>query len=62
MVDSSAFPRVPGTFPVLSIYMISEKATDVILEDARLDLDDAILSEGFEDMVLEGNHMDITTA
>ena len=60
VVDASAFPRVPGTFPVLPIYMISEKATDVILEDARLDMDDAILTEGFEDMVLDGNHMNTT--
>jgi choline dehydrogenase len=26
------FPKIPGTFIVLPIYMISEKATDTILE------------------------------
>ncbi|KAH9208728.1 hypothetical protein DL95DRAFT_479527 [Leptodontidium sp. 2 PMI_412] len=41
VVDASAFPRVPGAFPTLAIYMMSEKATDVILEDIKLD--DAIL-------------------
>jgi choline dehydrogenase len=33
VVDASVFPRIPGTFIVLPIYMISEKATDTILED-----------------------------
>ncbi|CAL5866783.1 uncharacterized protein PFLUO_LOCUS993 [Penicillium psychrofluorescens] len=33
IVDASVFPRIPGFFIVLPIYMISEKATDVILED-----------------------------
>jgi len=32
VVDASAFPKIPGTFIVLPIYMMSEKATDVILE------------------------------
>ncbi|OOQ83570.1 alcohol dehydrogenase [Penicillium brasilianum] len=35
IVDASVFPRIPGFFIVLPIYMISEKATDVILEDIR---------------------------
>ncbi|RDW58571.1 GMC family oxidoreductase [Aspergillus mulundensis] len=35
VVDASVFPRVPGAYPVLPIYMISEKATDVILEAAK---------------------------
>ncbi|KAK7218994.1 hypothetical protein V2G26_006997 [Clonostachys chloroleuca] len=35
IVDGSVFPRVPGGFPVAATFMISEKATDVILEDAR---------------------------
>jgi choline dehydrogenase len=34
VVDASVFPRVPGAFPVLPTFMVSEKATDVILEDA----------------------------
>ncbi|KAF2446342.1 GMC oxidoreductase [Karstenula rhodostoma CBS 690.94] len=32
VVDASSFPKVPGAFPVLPTMMISEKATDVILE------------------------------
>ncbi|CAA9964047.1 GMC oxidoreductase [Pyrenophora teres f. maculata] len=35
VVDASAFAKIPGTFIVASIYMISEKASDVILADAR---------------------------
>ncbi|KAK9384580.1 GMC oxidoreductase-domain-containing protein [Lipomyces mesembrius] len=33
VVDASVFPRIPGFFIVIPIYMVSEKATDVILED-----------------------------
>ena len=36
VVDASIFPEIPGLFIVSAIYMISEKASDVILEDARL--------------------------
>lgn len=35
VVDASVFPFIPGFFIVTSIYMISEKASDVILKDAR---------------------------
>ena len=35
VVDSSVFPHIPGTFIVLPIYMISEKAAAVIIADAR---------------------------
>lgn len=35
VVDASVFPRIPGYFPLAPIYMISEKASDVILEDVR---------------------------
>jgi choline dehydrogenase len=35
IVDGSVFPRVPGAFPVLATYMISDRAADVILEDAQ---------------------------
>ncbi|GIZ36555.1 hypothetical protein CKM354_000002600 [Cercospora kikuchii] len=31
VVDASAFPKIPGTFIALPIYMISEKAADVII-------------------------------
>lgn len=34
VVDASVFPHIPGFFIVTSIYMISEKASDVILADA----------------------------
>ncbi|HKG20774.1 MAG TPA: GMC oxidoreductase [Blastocatellia bacterium] len=34
VVDASVFPHIPGFFIVTPIYMISEKASDVILEDA----------------------------
>jgi choline dehydrogenase len=33
VVDASVFPRIPGYFIVVPIYMISEKAVDVLLED-----------------------------
>jgi choline dehydrogenase len=35
VVDASAFPRIPGFFIVSAIYMIAEKAADVILAGAR---------------------------
>jgi choline dehydrogenase len=35
IVDASVFPRIPGFFIVTPIYMIAEKASDVILTDAR---------------------------
>ncbi len=35
IVDASVFPRIPGFFIVTPIYMISEKAADVIVEDAQ---------------------------
>ncbi|KAI0861748.1 GMC oxidoreductase [Xylaria cubensis] len=35
VVDASAFPKIPGTYIVLPIYMISEKAADVIIAGAK---------------------------
>ena len=35
VVDASVFPRVPGLFIVSAIYMIGEKAADVIIADAK---------------------------
>lgn len=35
VVDASVFPRIPGLFIVSAVYMISEKAGDVIIEDAK---------------------------
>lgn len=34
VVDASVFPKIPGFYIALPIYMISEKAADVILADA----------------------------
>jgi choline dehydrogenase len=34
VVDASVFPKIPGYFIVTPIYMVSEKASDVIMEDA----------------------------
>ena len=31
VVDASIFPRIPGYYVMLPIFMISEKASDVIL-------------------------------
>ena len=31
IVDASVFPKIPGFFIVSSVYMIGEKASDVIL-------------------------------
>ncbi|MGH7470851.1 MAG: GMC family oxidoreductase [Longimicrobiales bacterium] len=36
VVDASVFPRIPGFFIVTAVYMISEKASDVLLKDAAL--------------------------
>ncbi len=35
VVDASVFPRIPGFFIVSAVYMISEKASDVIIADAK---------------------------
>ncbi len=35
VVDASVFPRVPGLFIVSAVYMIGEKAADVIVADAK---------------------------
>jgi choline dehydrogenase len=35
VVDASVFPRIPGFFVVMPIYMIAEKAADVILADGQ---------------------------
>ncbi len=35
VVDASVFPRIPGFFIVSAVYMIGEKAADVILQEAH---------------------------
>jgi len=35
VVDASVFPRIPGFFVVSAVYMIGEKAADVMLAEAR---------------------------
>ena len=35
VVDASIFPNIPGYFIVTNIYMASEKAADVLIEDTR---------------------------
>jgi choline dehydrogenase-like flavoprotein len=35
VVDASVFPRVPGLFIVSAVYMIGEKAADVIASQTR---------------------------
>jgi len=35
IVDASVFPRIPGYFIVSAVYMISEKASDIIITDAK---------------------------
>lgn len=35
VVDASVFPRIPGFFIVSAVYMVGEKAADVILQDAK---------------------------
>jgi choline dehydrogenase len=45
VVDASVFPRIPGYFIVSAVYMISEKATDVIIEDAEQS-SGAVISQG----------------
>ncbi|KAF6829263.1 GMC oxidoreductase [Colletotrichum plurivorum] len=34
VVDASVFPRVPGAFPAVATFMISQKASEVVLQDA----------------------------
>ncbi|KAL0940616.1 choline dehydrogenase [Colletotrichum truncatum] len=35
VVDASAFPRIPGVFPVVATFMISQKASDTILAELK---------------------------
>jgi len=35
VVDASVFPRIPGIFLASAVYIVAEKAADVLLDDAR---------------------------
>ena len=35
VVDASVFPKIPGLFILSAVYMIAEKASDAIKNDAR---------------------------
>ena len=35
IVDASSFPKIPGTYLALPLYMLAEKASDAILADAK---------------------------
>lgn len=35
VVDASVYPRIPGTFTLLSTYLVGEKAADVILSQRK---------------------------
>lgn len=35
VVDASVFPRIPGTYIALPLYIVSEKASDVIISQAK---------------------------
>lgn len=35
VVDASAFPCVPGAFPVIPTFLLSEKATKSVLQDVE---------------------------
>jgi choline dehydrogenase len=43
IVDASVFPRIPGYFIVTAVYMISEKAADVILADAQAEAEETLV-------------------
>lgn len=54
VVDGSVFPRVPGSFPTLAIYILAEKATDLILAEASKQHGDDKILEGIRELeVLE---------
>lgn len=54
VVDASVFPRVPGSFPTLAIYILAEKATDFILAEANKKHGDDKILEGIRELeVLE---------
>lgn len=51
VVDASVFPRIPGYFIASAVYMIAEKAADVVLADAMV-----IRPPGLPEMEPAGDH------
>ena len=47
IVDASVFPRIPGYFIVTAVYMISEKAADVILAHAQAEAEETLVPASF---------------
>ena len=47
VVDASVFPKTPGFFIASAVYMVSEKASEVIIEDARA----VVGSEHYDEVV-----------
>lgn len=35
VVDASVFPQIPSSYIVSAVYMISKRAADIIIQDAR---------------------------
>lgn len=59
VVDASAFPRVPGSFPTLAIYILAEKATVLLTGNGvQHDGDDQVLDGVRELEVLEEDEHD----
>lgn len=58
VVDASSFPRVPGAFPTLAIYILAEKATKLILNGKGQSGGDKVLDGVRELEVLEEDEHD----
>ena len=58
VVDASSFPRVPGSFPTLAIYILAEKATQLILDGKSPSGGDKVLHGVRELEVLEEDRHD----
>ncbi|KUI70353.1 Choline dehydrogenase, mitochondrial [Cytospora mali] len=58
VVDASSFPRVPGSFPTLAIYILAEKATALITGNKIQGGDDKVLDGVRELEVLEEDRHD----
>lgn len=50
VVDACVFPKIPGFFLAVPVYLISEKATDVILKDAGVERNQNLLRRSMNKM------------